>query len=119
MPKFFLVLLFISAGCRLVAQTVYKTPSGKKYHTATCRYVKNVSEKLTKKEADKLGLEPCSQCIKVNVSSTKQSYGSSLGIKPGEAKGEHTSQQCRSMTKAKQRCKRMTKNVNGLCFQHE
>jgi len=39
----FLLLLSISAK----SQTVYKTPSGQKYHLATCRMVKNVSEEIT------------------------------------------------------------------------
>jgi hypothetical protein len=39
------------------AQTFYKTPSGKKYHLATCHMVKNVSEAITLNEAKELGLE--------------------------------------------------------------
>jgi hypothetical protein len=43
---------------------VYKTPKGKKYHTADCRYVRNNSgaQEITLDEAKKLGLGPCSVC---------------------------------------------------------
>lgn len=107
------------------AQTVYKTPSGKKYHTATCRYVKNVSQKMTIAEVQRIGLDPCSQCNPNGqqtrtLVSTESSSQSRLGIKPNEAKGSlTTSVQCKGLTKAGVRCKRKTKNVNGYCFQHE
>ncbi len=44
------------------SQTVYKTPSGKKYHLASCRMVTNVSQKLTLQEAINLGLTACKIC---------------------------------------------------------
>lgn len=109
-------LLTISAG---VAQTVYKTPSGEKYHTATCRYVKNVSSKLTVAEARRRGLSPCMQC-RPDQAGSRNVSPTGLGIKAGEAKGvRSTSVRCKGTTKAGARCKRMTKNVNGYCFQHE
>ena len=55
-----LILLLLSFSAK--AQEVYKTPSGAKYHLATCSMVKNVSEKITLAEAAKLGLEPCKIC---------------------------------------------------------
>lgn len=117
MPKLLTALLFAFICQHSAAQVVYITPSGNKYHTATCRYVKNVSNKLTLAEVNKQGLTACSQCIK---KTDIKLQGITLGIKPGEAKGTNKqSHQCRAMTKAKQRCKRTTKNVNGFCFQHE
>ncbi|MEP7255296.1 MAG: hypothetical protein ABI666_05940 [Ferruginibacter sp.] len=53
------VLLF---SISLNAQTVYKTPSGAKYHLASCRMVKNVSEEMTIGKANESGLEPCKIC---------------------------------------------------------
>jgi hypothetical protein len=44
MLKLLTLLLFTIS---LNAQTVYKTPSGAKYHLANCRTVKNVSEAIT------------------------------------------------------------------------
>ena len=45
MNKFLFLILFF--GLQLKAQTVYKTPSGSKYHLASCRMVKNVSSEIS------------------------------------------------------------------------
>lgn len=98
---------------------VYKTPSGKKYHTAVCRYVKNVSHKVSLAEAEALGLSACSQC-NPDRQESRQQTSLPLGIKNGEAKGNKAAAvRCQGTTKAGMRCKRTTKNVNGYCFQHE
>lgn len=42
---------------------VYITSKGKKYHTATCRTIKNSSTtELTKEDAINTGYEPCKIC---------------------------------------------------------
>lgn len=41
---------------------VYKTPSGEKYHRATCSHVKGKAIPLTLKEAKERGLSPCKVC---------------------------------------------------------
>ena len=47
------------------SQTVYITPSGKKYHVADCRHVKGSDlTELSVDEAVVLGKEPCKDCIK-------------------------------------------------------
>jgi len=119
--RFIVAFLFLFNGFVLQAQTVYKTPSGKKYHTATCRSVKNVSEGLSISAAQSRGLTACLICNPTaeNTRNTSPST-TGLGIKKGEAQGSRaTSIQCRGTTKKGARCKRMTKNVNGYCFQHE
>ncbi len=102
------------------AQTVYRTPSGGKYHTAQCRYVKNVSHQLSVPKAIAIGLTACKQC---NPSFPKFSNNgvpnSGLGIRTNEAKGSSFSVQCRGLTKAGVRCKHKTRNKNGYCHQHE
>lgn len=118
---FFFLLISVAS---VSAQTVYKTPSGKKYHTSVCRYVKNVSESITVAQARNLGLTPCSQCNPGSTASPNRLSGqgstSGLGIKSGEAQGTlSVAVQCKGTTKAGQRCKRKTKNKNGYCFQHE
>ena len=104
----FLLLLPFS----LKAQTVYKTPSGSKYHLATCRMVKNVSEEISIDKAKELGLGPCKICNPVNI------YGSSSLTVP-KAQGQSNTVQCKGMTKRGIRCKHMTKIGNGYCFQHQ
>ncbi|MBK8610472.1 MAG: hypothetical protein IPL84_11185 [Chitinophagaceae bacterium] len=93
------------------SQTVFKTPSGAKYHLASCRMVNNVSKELSVSEAIQLGLEPCKICkppILQMSSATSQK----------KANGQSNTVQCRGVTKAGNRCKHMTSIANGYCFQH-
>jgi len=104
-----IILLLISASVK--AQTVYKTPSGAKYHLATCRMVKNVSEEITIAKAKDLGLEPCKICNPQNI------YTS--GSSTNKAQGQSVTVQCKGTTKAGSRCKHMTSIANGYCYQHQ
>lgn len=104
----FLLLLPFS----LKAQTVYKTPSGLKYHLATCRMVKNVSEEISTAKAKELGLGPCKICNPVNIY-----VGNAPSV--NKAQGESNTTQCKGTTKAGTRCKHMTRIGNGYCFQHQ
>lgn len=104
-----IALLLFSISLR--AQTVYKTPSGSKYHLATCRMVKNVSEQITVSKAKELGLQPCKICKPGNI------YAS--GSSTNKAQGQSVTVQCRGITKAGTRCKHMTSIANGYCYQHQ
>ena len=108
MLKILALLLF---SFSLQAQTVYKTPSGAKYHLASCHAVKNVSEQISITQAKELGLEPCKICKPQNINA--------LGSSPNKAKGEGETVQCKGTTKAGTRCKHMTRIANGYCFQHQ
>jgi hypothetical protein len=104
-----LLLLLASHG---VAQAIYKTPSGKKYHLAECRMVTNVSEKITPQKALQLGLQPCKICHPV----MQQLHFTSQN----KAVGESTKTvQCSGITKKGTRCKHHTNIANGYCFQHQ
>jgi len=105
----FFGFLFVSAATK--AQTVYKTPSGAKYHLATCHMVKNVSEQISVEKAKQLGLQPCKICKPQNIYSSPSS--------PNKAQGQGVSVQCMGTTKAGNRCKHMTRIANGYCFQHQ
>ncbi|MCP2037909.1 methylphosphotriester-DNA--protein-cysteine methyltransferase [Chryseobacterium sp. HSC-36S06] len=59
--KFLTVFLFLLT-VNLTAQTVYKTPTGTKYHLSDCRMVKNVSSALSVEKALKEGFAPCKIC---------------------------------------------------------
>lgn len=109
--KLIRILFFLLLSLSLKAQTVYKTPSGAKYHLATCRMVKNVSEQLTISKAQELGLEPCKIC--------KPPGGTIMGIAPNKAQGQNETVQCKGNTKSGTRCKHMTRIANGYCFQHQ
>lgn len=108
----FRILFLLLCSFSLKAQTVYKTPSGKKYHTAICSTVKNTSEAIDVSEAVKLGLEPCKVCKPGQVAPQK--------LVPGKDQGTKTATtQCLGKTKAGKRCEHMTKIANGYCFQHQ
>lgn len=104
-----ILLLLISVSAK--TQSVYKTPSGQKYHLATCRMVKNVSEKITIEQAKELGLEPCKICKPPVINSSTPSSN--------KQQGEGQTVQCKGTTKAGTRCKHMTRIANGYCFQHQ
>ena len=106
------ILFLLLVPFSLKAQTVYKTPSGFKYHLSTCRMVKNVSEEISIAKARELGLGPCKICNPENI------YGNNAPS-VSKAQGESNTVQCKGMTKAGTRCKHMTKIGNGYCFQHQ
>ncbi|AXG70032.1 hypothetical protein KORDIASMS9_02261 [Kordia sp. SMS9] len=116
---FTLLLLTFSST---IAQTVYTTKSGKKYHKIDCRYLKSSHYQTTIDKAKSLGYTACKVC-KPTISNTKVSeqqileYGSSPVQK--KQKKSKTSSQCRGKTKSGRRCKRMTKNANKRCYQHQ
>ncbi|OJU23520.1 MAG: hypothetical protein BGN92_09350 [Sphingobacteriales bacterium 41-5] len=105
----FLFCLFLSVG--LEAQTVYKTPSGAKYHTANCRMVKNVSSKVSLKDAAASGLTACKICKPATVSA--------MGLVSKPTQGQDQTKQCKGLTKKGSRCQHMTRIGNGYCFQHQ
>lgn len=82
----------------LFGQTVYRTPSGNKFHTSTCRFVKNVSHQLSVEQAYSKGLSPCSVC-KPNTGSVNRISPFGLGIKLTKQKVPH--QRCNAKGKRK------------------
>lgn len=106
------LILVVFLNIPSYSQDVYKTPSGTKYHLATCRMVENVSQKLTVEKALSLNLEPCKIC-KPAVSNLN--FISNIEQKP---KGQGATTQCKGMTKKGTRCLHRTSIANGFCFQH-
>ncbi len=102
-------LLLFSVAVR--GQTVYKTPAGSKYHMATCRMVKNVSDKMSLNVAHEKGLAPCKVCNPPTASRSNL-------FQQNTPKGESHTVQCKGNTKAGSRCKHKTSIANGYCFQH-
>lgn len=109
MIRLFFILFF---SVNLSAQTVYKTPSGSKYHLSSCRMVKNVSSSITLNQALRLGLRSCNIC--------KPSFRQTSGIvsKPKKTAGVNSQNRCDATTKSGSRCKRNTSIGNNFCFQH-
>lgn len=112
MKKLFLALILALVSSILFAQTVYKTPSGKKYHLAKCRMVKNTSAEMSVTEAIAAGLEPCKICNPQNTEVFKASG-------PSKSKGTAKTVQFAGITRSGNRCKHMTAIANGYCYQHQ
>lgn len=112
MRYLFLLVIFSSLVVCADSQTVFKTPSGARYHLSNCKTVKNVSKEISMAEAVELGLTPCKICKPINF------YESDLPVE-NKARGESTTVQCQGRTKAGSRCKHRTSIGNGYCFQHQ
>lgn len=107
----YLTILFLLLFLKGNSQSVYKTPSGAKYHLSSCRMVKNVSSEITINEAIEMGLSPCKICRPPVMS------GSNIS-QENKAKGQSNTVRCKGTTKAGTRCKHMTSIADGYCFQH-
>ncbi len=61
----FLSITFLSVTTLALAEDVYVTKNGKKYHTQDCRFIQNKgAQKITKEQAIAKGLKPCPKCMK-------------------------------------------------------
>ncbi|MFZ1808420.1 MAG: hypothetical protein WAU36_14410 [Cyclobacteriaceae bacterium] len=94
------------------AQTVYKTKTGKKYHTSS-HY--SASTPISLSEARELGLGPCAVCKPSTTESIQTAPGDVA--KPSQPINNVTSTQCKGITQAGARCKRMVKG-GSYCYQH-
>ncbi|HBV16783.1 hypothetical protein [Chryseobacterium carnipullorum] len=108
----YLISILLFTSVILLGQTVYRTPSGAKYHRSSCRMVKNVSSGLDVNEAVKIGLQPCKICNPPKTSV----YG--MVSSPKKVNGVNKGNQCLGRTKAGTRCKHYTRIGNDYCFQH-
>jgi len=112
LKPFYYFILCSLLSTTAYSQVVFKTPSGEKYHLASCRMVKNVSEEISSDKARELGLTPCKICKPNNI------YAGTI-IPTHKAQGQDITVQCKGKTKSGNRCKHMTKIANGYCFQHQ
>lgn len=98
----------------LTGQDLYKTPSGERYHKASCHMVENVSAKLVDENAIfAAGLTPCKICEPPKINAIQ--YGISSEDK---SVGQGDSVQCKGLTQKGQRCLHKTRLGNGYCYQH-
>ncbi|WP_425077647.1 DUF5763 domain-containing protein [Psychroserpens sp. S379A] len=95
------------------SQSIYKTPSGKKYHLASCRMVENVSEKIDIQDISKYQLSPCKICKPKVKEQISNNYSNS-----NKAVGTSASVRCKGKTQKGTRCKHKTRLANGYCYQH-
>ncbi len=110
--KLFTLFLLLFLSEILSAQTVYITKTGKKYHTDNCRYLSRSKIETTLSQAIASGYTACSVCDPP-TSATTTTPTETPAIR------QATTTQCTAMTKSGARCKRMTTNANGRCYQHQ
>lgn len=110
----FPVAFLLLCGIRSQGQDLYKTPSGEKYHLASCRMVVNVSKKLLNNEyLANSNLQPCKICNPPERQSLVNNYSGN-----NKAVGESASVQCHGYTQSGTRCAHKTSIANGYCYQH-
>lgn len=126
-PKAFLFnllfLVFVGASSTVLAQTVYITKTGEKYHKITCRYLSKSCYSIELSDAKDKGYASCKVCKPGSGSSAQKKInpGQAPKIKSGTStlgKASSSSSQCISLTKTGKRCSRMTKDKSGKCWQH-
>ncbi len=120
--RLLLFILSITFTSNVLAQTVYTTKTGEKYHKGICRYLKYSKKELTFDKAIRLGYSACSVCKPTKENTKTSSNTRSNAITPKKTKTtvskKTVATQCTGKTKAGNRCKRKTKSANGRCYQH-
>lgn len=113
--KFLIFLFSIILSLNVNAQSLYKTPSGKKYHLSSCKMVENVSKRLLGNEdIANYNLTPCKICKPSSTNKFTNSYNSI-----NKAVGTSSTVRCKGYTKKGTRCKHKTSLANGYCYQHK
>lgn len=113
--KILLLVLTFAFTNIVVAQSVYTTKTGEKYHKSSCKYLKYSKKEYTLKKALELGFSACSICKPGKGKSTSNSLSNN---KQTSTVKSTSAIQCIGKTKAGKRCKRKTKNTNQRCYQH-
>ena len=121
-----IVLIVVFLSTPIIAQTVYVTKTGSKYHKSSCRYLKSSKISINLADAKAKDFTACSVC---KPSSTVSSTGrkrdtTTVKDAPKTTKTAKpvaiptTSKRCSAITQKGTQCKRTTKSPNGKCWQH-
>lgn len=123
--KLFSLIVLFAYPC--IAQTVYVTDTGTKYHLSTCRYVNISSNSMgIEKAAEKY--EPCGVCKppkykktgKTNTEPQKERTTAPKKTSTTTTKSKSTvsSSRCQAITKKGTQCKRNAQSGRNFCWQH-
>lgn len=124
-PLLMLAGFIVALAHQSLAQTVYVTKTGKKYHRESCQYLRQSKIEM-KLEQAKVLYDPCSVCKP--PTQTKPQPGSSAtpasvtppkSTQPAPSQQTTKTRQCSATTKAGTRCKRTTTDASGKCWQHQ
>lgn len=115
------VLLVLSINIRSDAQTVYVTKTGTKYHKESCHYLRQSKYPISLKDAKGKAYESCKVCKPSTIITGEAiQLDSSKSMPVSSPIKVAVSKQCSAIAKSTgNRCKRMTKNSSGKCWQHE
>ena len=117
----FQLLFGIGLTTTVDAQTVSITKTGSKYHDSGCRYLKYSAIQVSLEDAINNGYGACSVC---KPPRGLENSGTESGGKvveratPSYSAPKASSSRCTATTKAGARCKRVTTNSSGRCWQH-
>ncbi|WP_159020635.1 hypothetical protein [Algibacter sp. L3A6] len=117
--KNILFIILFTVTTSVIAQSVYTTKTGEKYHKSSCKYLRYSKKEYTLVKAVQLGFTACSVCkpTKSNTAVTNAN-GFTSSNQSSTPSRSTTAKQCTGKTQAGKRCKRTTKNSNGRCYQH-
>jgi len=119
--KVLLLIISIAFTSNVLAQTVYTTKTGEKYHKSSCKYLKYSKKETTIDKAKALAFVACKVCKPTEENTSSSNLNLSSNSKPPKTSSSSkkaVASQCTGKTKSGSRCKRKTKNVNGRCYQH-
>ncbi len=119
MKRCFLIFFLVSLATVTIAQTVYVTKSGAKYHKSSCSYLKKSSVEKNLNDAIAEGYTACSRCKPATVTSkTSEVKKNNTDTKQTVKKTTVTSGRCQATTKKGTQCKRNAKAGSSYCWQH-
>lgn len=112
------IVLFVLLGkTELIAQTVYITKSGEKYHAESCHYLSNSKIEIEISKAINSRYQPCKVCKPAKTTGKSLKQFARKKTSPSATK-RNVAVRCSGKTKSGTRCKRKTKNASGRCYQH-
>ena len=113
--KLLFLIFFVVSISNTVAQTVYITDTGKKYHKTNCRYLKSSKSEIALEKAQKRNFTACKVCKpQAGIANKKAKFNT----KSKKNTSTSIASQCTGETKSGARCKRKTKSSSGKCYQH-
>ncbi len=113
----FFFFCFLVLGSDLFSQTVYRTKTGKKYHSESCRYLSKSKIAIPLEDALNQNYTPCKICSPPVALSSNSKIKLKSSVLTN--KNENISNRCIAITKKGTRCKRMAQAGSQYCWQHQ
>lgn len=105
---------------QIYSQTVYVTPSGKKYHTENCTRRGDNSTPIELKDAVRK-YQPCKVCkppILSNAELSDPENNPTTNSNISDSKNSTSTNQCKAITKKGTQCSRNAEEGSDYCWQH-